>query len=155
MHKIIFDKLRQLAPSLSVQVIWTHDDYSRFAEVRHCCKGGPSKWQAWNSEVRATIIDDGHIISGKSYLGGTWERANRHPSKSNPNISGYLPQMVEEALQELRLHSTAPEIKTLLESAIATVRQIIHEDYEQKIELAPPRSTEASNRVRQIKNKTG
>ena len=74
-------------------------------DIRKDCDGfedeNPADWQAWQSEIRATAILDGEEVSGCAYLGGTWEKAGDIPEESNPDISGYEPQMTIEALEEL------------------------------------------------------
>jgi len=95
--------LAAVAPSISIETIWEHDD--SLTDIRTDCEGmkneDPADWQAWQSEVRASCIVKGKEVSGSDYLGGTWEKAVDHPAKSNPEISGYLPQMIHEALNEL------------------------------------------------------
>lgn len=96
-------ELAKFAPHISIQTIWEHDP-DHF-DIRKDCDGfddeNPEDWQAWQSEVRATAIADGEEFSGSSYLGGTWEKAGDLPEESNPDISGYEPQMTAEALEEL------------------------------------------------------
>lgn len=95
--------LATVAPSIAIEVIWEYD-----ADLRDITKDcdmpadtDPADWQAWQSEVRASAIVGGKSLSGSAYLGGTWEKFSDHPSKTNPEISGYLPQMIDEALTEL------------------------------------------------------
>ena len=96
-------KLAKVAPSISIRIIWEHD--CDMIDIRkHCCgfdDEDPDDWQAWQSEVQAVAIIDGAEVSGSDYLGGTWEKACDHPSQSNPEISGYLPGMIGEALRDL------------------------------------------------------
>lgn len=96
-------ELAKLAPHISIKTIWEHD--SDLRDIREDCDGfddeNPEDWQAWQSEARATAIADGEAFSGSAYLGGTWEKAGDLPEESNPDISGYEPQMTAEALEEL------------------------------------------------------
>jgi hypothetical protein len=96
-------KLAQIAPSISIKTIWEPD--TDCGPISQDCDGFNSeddhKWEAWQSEIRATAICNGEKITGSAYLGGTWERAGDNPAESNPNISGYEPQMTVEALNEL------------------------------------------------------
>lgn len=96
-------QLAKIAPSICIQTLWEHDHDCR--DIRDDCDGfddeNPDDWQAWQSEVRATCILEGEEITGSAYLGGTWEKAGDHPETSNPEISGYEPQMTVEALEEL------------------------------------------------------
>lgn len=101
------DTIRKLdlnPDSIVIETIWELDDFPDMEIFR---KGwalhgeDPDDWTCWQSEVRATTIRKGKYVIGSAYLGGTWEKAGDHPSKSNPEISGYYPQMLEEALEEL------------------------------------------------------
>ncbi len=96
--------LAKVAPSISVETIWEHDT-DLHPDIRKDCDGfeneNPEDWQAWRSEVCASAVVNGTMISGSDYLGGTWEKAVDHPSKSNPDISGYFPDMLTEAVKEL------------------------------------------------------
>lgn len=98
------NELAQIAPHISIETIWSFDENLR--DIRKDCDGfkneDPDDWQAWQSEIRASIIVNGEIIESSAYLGGTWEKAGEHPGQSNPEISGYEPQMTEEALEGLR-----------------------------------------------------
>jgi hypothetical protein len=96
-------RLCQVAPSIEIQVLWSHDpdlhDITKDCDMPD--DTDPDDWQAWQSEVQASAIVAGKTVSGSAYLGGTWEKFGDHPSKSNPEISGYLPSMVDEALRDL------------------------------------------------------
>jgi hypothetical protein len=96
--------LQALTPSISIQTLWEPDPDA--GTVSQNCDGftreDDDQWQAWQSEIRATAIIDGEEITCSAYLGGTFEQAGDRPEYSNPDISGYEPQMTEEALTELR-----------------------------------------------------
>lgn len=96
--------LAALAPSIAIETHWEHDT-DIHPDIRKDCDmladTDPDDWQAWRSEVRATAIINGKEVSGSDYLGATWEHSCDHPAKSNPEISGYLPQMIQEAVKEL------------------------------------------------------
>lgn len=108
-HKSILATLATLAPSIAFRVEWTPDDDCRFDEHGMTAPGGcfhgedPADWAAWQSEVTATAIVGGETLTGSAYLGGTWERYGDNPAESNPEISGYLLQMLDEAATELAL----------------------------------------------------
>jgi hypothetical protein len=95
--------LSKIAPYVSIRTIWEHD--CDMTDIRKHCDGmddeDPDGWQAWQSNVRALAIVGGKEIEGNAYLGGTWEKAGDVPEESNPEISGYEPQMTVEALREL------------------------------------------------------
>lgn len=99
----IIHELNKLAPDITFETEWEPDLCCQ--DIRQDCQGfddeDPDNWQAWQSEVRATCIQDGKKVSVSTYLGGTWEKAGDDPQESNPDISGYLPQLLEEAATEL------------------------------------------------------
>jgi hypothetical protein len=100
-------RLATLNGSICIQTIWEHDDHASFTEHGMTEPGGcfhgedPDDWQAWQTEIRASVIQDGEMVSASAYLGGTWERYGDKPEESNPTISGYENQMTAEALEEL------------------------------------------------------
>jgi len=95
--------LAKIAPSLNIETDWSHDlDCS---DIRKECDGfddeNPEDWQAWKSEIKVSAIVEGEIVTASAYLGGTWEKAGDLPEETNPDISGYEPQMTVEALEGL------------------------------------------------------
>ena len=98
--------LTTLCPSISIETVWDHDDSPDMEIFR---KGGALEkedkddWQCWQSEIRATAIVSGEIITGSDYLGSTWEKYGDSPAESNPEISGYERQMTITALQDLTI----------------------------------------------------
>jgi len=97
--KEIIEACAIVAPSIHIQTIWEHDP-----DALYPCTPRDIDWQGytpWQSEVRATCIHIGQPMVGSAYLGGTWERVGDNPEQSNPEISGYFPQKVREALEEL------------------------------------------------------
>jgi hypothetical protein len=113
-----------IAPNISIRTFWEHD--MDCLDIREDCDGfddeNPEDWQAWQSEVRVTAIHNGEEISSSAYLGGTWEKAGDDPRVSNPEISGYEPQMTAEALGEL-LHACKgnAQLASEIELAIAHI----------------------------------
>jgi len=97
-------KLALVAPAVHIETIWEHDPDERWSDPlnKDWTEGeDPDDWQAWQSEVRATAIHQGELLTGSGYLGGTWEKFGDNPYKTNPEISGYESQKTEEALGEL------------------------------------------------------
>lgn len=113
--------LATLAPSISIKTTWTHDPDCR--DIRKHCDGmddeNPEDWQAWQSEVSASAIVNGELVSSSAYLGGTWEKAGDNPHESNPDISGYESDMTAEALTELL--TLAPAYSAEIQAAIAHI----------------------------------
>jgi len=73
------------------------------------------------------------MLTGGAYLAGTWEHYGDHPSKSNPDISGYLPQMIEEALVELH-ESCAKNFRLHIElsAALKVIRDELNRQYKEQ-----------------------
>lgn len=130
--------LRRAAPSISIETIWRHDT-DIHSDIRKDCDGfeneNPNDWQAWRSEVRASAIVEGSLESGSSHLGGTWEKASDNPAVSNPDISGYLPQMIEEALRELRPAFRITR-RNECDSAIYVCRKELEARYAEQVKTA-------------------
>lgn len=95
--------LAKIAPSIQIRTIWSHDPDC--LDIREECDGfddeNPEDWQAWQSEIEVSAIIEGETRSASEYLGGTWEKSGDLPEYSNPDISGYEPQMTVEALEGL------------------------------------------------------
>lgn len=128
-------QLTSIAPSISIETFWSHDDDS--GPISKECDGfDPSEddeWQAWNSEIKATAIIDGNKVSGSAYLGGTWEKQGEHPSVSNPEISGYEPQMTEEALDDLKVYCDAKTIRQI-DKAISLIKKEMNASYKAQMQ---------------------
>lgn len=96
-------ELAKIAPSISIETIWEHD-HDCGPISKECCgfdESEDDEWTAWQSEVKASAIIGGELVTGSAYLGGTWEKASDVPWESNSEISGYEHQMTVEALREL------------------------------------------------------
>ena len=119
-------KLKQVAPNIKITTIWSPDPFS--GPISEECDGfDPSEdgdWCAWQSEVRATAIESGEEITGSDHLGGTFERVEDDPEFSNPDISGYYPQMVDRALEELGTLAADPDTLAQIEAG----RKVCHDE---------------------------
>ena len=116
-------RLATVAPSIQIGTIWEPDP--DLYDIRKDCDGfdeDPNDWQAWQSEVRASAVVEGDLVTGSAYLGGTWERAGDSPNDSNPEISGYESGMTCDALKELA--KSVPEDHPLHGEIEAAIRAI-------------------------------
>jgi hypothetical protein len=102
--KDILEALATIAPSIAVETLWEHDPDARW-DVQNPDMD-PDDYQAWQSEVRASCICNGRMMTGNHYLGGTWEKYG-----DNPEISGYFPQMVLEAIENLAMRLADPGVR--------------------------------------------
>ena len=113
----VLAKLAKIAPSVSFKTTWEPDQDAKW-DVEDPSLDA-NDFQAWQSDVCASVIAGGKLHEGHAYLGGTWEKFGDDPAKSNPDISGYLLQMLDEAAEELRasLSETDSPVLTELERA--------------------------------------
>jgi len=118
--------LAKIAPSVHIVTIWSHDPDC--LDIRKDCDGfedaDPEDWQAWQSEIQVSTILNGELVSESAYLGGTWEKAGDLPEYSNPEISGYEPQMTAEALEGLLkiVPGAGSQLETEIQAAIAHIQ---------------------------------
>jgi len=73
--------------------------------------------------------------SGSAYLGGTWEKYGENPSVSNPEISGYEPQMTVEALNDLRIYCDPKTIRQI-DKAIRLIKKEMQASYKAQMQPA-------------------
>jgi len=126
--KELIQKLNEIAPSIAIETIWSQDTNASWRDAGDWTKGQQAKnWFPWQSEVRATAISNGKLITGHAYLGATWERRGKDPAESNPDISGYLPQMIWKALDEL--DTVEPALLKQKDAAIALIDKEMSDRY--------------------------
>lgn len=90
------------------------------------------------SEVTAKAITNGEFVEGSAYLCGSWYT----PGEPDPDISGYLPQMLEEAAMELRALFTFGEARDQLASVQLFLREEMRKRYDtQRSELEKERAS--------------
>lgn len=115
----LFATLNAIAPAICIETIWEHDEDARWDIEDNTLD--PDDFTAWQSEVRASVILDGKLVSESAYMSGTWEKYGDDPRKSNPEISGYLPQMIQEALRELLKRTTNPGQVAQIQAALNVI----------------------------------
>ena len=108
-------------PFLNLRTYWSVDpdpDLSIF-DIG-CGLGGenPETWECFDTEVRASVIFEGNLVHGSAFMGGTWEKLENDPEENNPLISGYYPQMVWEALENLIKQLPEGEMSDYLKIAL-------------------------------------
>ncbi len=126
-------EIAKIAPYISINTYWSHDEDCGPIS-KDCCgfeESEDDEWQAWQSNVKAYAVINGEDVEGNAYLGGTWEKADILPEESNPDISGYEPQMTVEALKELAGKIEDEEIlQTQIAAAIAHCKAFMALSYE-------------------------
>lgn len=91
----IFSRLKELAPLVAFTVTHAPDHYFSWDG------DGPDPrdegYDPHDVTVSAATIHAGTVATGENYLGGHYIK----PGEPDPEISGYLPQMLDEAADEL------------------------------------------------------
>lgn len=90
----IQEQLVAIAPSIEFSVSWSPDHDGRWNEKEW---GDQGEVECFNVDVSARAIVRGKMLEGNGYLGGCWEV----PGDFDPDIHGYLPQMLQGAIDEL------------------------------------------------------
>lgn len=92
----ITDRLKITRPEIAIVVKWKENcDYEWDGDGEDPIKEG---FYPYNVNVCASTIRNGELIEGFAYLGGCY---SEDAGKSEPDINGYLDQLVEEAVAEL------------------------------------------------------
>lgn len=127
-------QLAEIAPLIAIETIWEHDLDA--GDIRKECDGMENvrrkDWQAWWSEIKATTIVRGELVEASAYMGGTWEKSKDLPEFSNPTISGYEPQMTEEALLELYELATSAQVKDQCQRACMFLKEFMRREYDEQ-----------------------
>lgn len=96
-HELI-EELRRTRPDVAVKVTWEEDPYYSWDG------DGPDPVEdgflPYNVTVTAMAICKGNLIEGHDHLGGCYSKLGEHC----PEIHGYFPQMLEEALEALDIN---------------------------------------------------
>ena len=88
------EALRKTRPDTAIAVEWEIDPYFRWDG------DGPAPWDeaAHNVTVTASAIREGRLVVGYACLGRCYSPIG---GPHCPEVHGYLPQLIEEALQKL------------------------------------------------------
>lgn len=122
--KEIFNNLAELAPSVVFRA-------SREADECFVWDGdGPDPWEEgytpYNVTVEAMTIVGGVTVEGQSHLGGSYYKFD----EPIDDVHGYLPQMLEEAAEELEGEPEIVEpVAGQLKAAIAFLRKELEDRY--------------------------
>lgn len=90
------EQIKLARPEIAVTVTWEHDpDFEWDAD-------GPDPqgegYLPYNVTVTAYRVANGDLIRGQAHLGGCY---SANGGQDDPEVSGYLPQLVREAVSEL------------------------------------------------------
>jgi hypothetical protein len=115
----LLEEIAILAPSVAVEVRWEKDRDADWKDLPDECD--PDDFECWQSEVVASAVISGKLVSGSDALCGTWMRYGEHPAKYNPEISGYFPQMLKQALIDLGMQVKCPSVARQILNAINSI----------------------------------
>jgi hypothetical protein len=120
----IFKKLAQIAPSIHFDVKYDRDPHFRWDG------DGPDLreegFEAYDVTVSAHTIVGGSSRVGTQYLSGHYDIPGRH----DRDLGGYLPQMLEEAVDELRKKRLPEPVATQARNAQEYLRQVFKTRYQ-------------------------
>jgi hypothetical protein len=119
----IYATLRKIAPNIRFSAEWNQDesfvwdgnpddDPTEFGYVAH------------DVDVTARAIVYGDDVEGRQSLGGVYDK----PYEKDPDIHGYLPQMLEEAAADLERQVTG-EWKKQLQAARKYLKEVLRGRY--------------------------
>ncbi len=92
----------------------------------------PEDMEPHNVEIRAEAVHAGRLVSGSAYLGGHYMRYNEKPG----DVGGYLPQLLQEAAEELKETVCDPDVISQLDAVDAFLAREMRARYdEQRAEL--------------------
>lgn len=102
----LIEKLGQVAPSIAFSVRWEEDPNFRWdGDGLDPAEEG---FIAYDVDVAARAIVNGKLEEGEAHLGGSYSKPGEH----DPDIHGYLNDLLQEALDRLKDEVGAlPDIK--------------------------------------------
>jgi len=96
-------ELKITRPDVVIEVTRERDEYFRWDG------DGPDPeeegFEAYDVDVTARCIRNGEMVEGRDSLGGSYYK----PDEALGEVHGYLPQMIDEALEELNKTIAAKE----------------------------------------------
>lgn len=120
--------LHDIAPSIVITITHEPDD-DGFYNWNEEEWGPAENYECYRTTVTATVILNGEFVTASAYLGCSYEKFGEPKC---PEIHGYLPQMIEEAITELR-KTDLPGFMTQYcqaGNAIAHLRSVLQQRYD-------------------------
>jgi hypothetical protein len=119
----VWQTLRRLAPSVVFSI---HREIDRdFAWDGDGPDPEEEGYKPYNIEVKTAIIAEGRLIEHSEYLGGSYDK----PGDFDPDVHGYLPQMLLEALNGLP-KNVPKYLDAEIEKASTFLKQVIKARYD-------------------------
>lgn len=124
--KGILAHLRGIAPDIAISIAWEEDpNYVWDGDGPDPQEEGYVPHDVF---VYARAIIQGALVEGENNLGGVYAR----PGEKDPDISGYFPQMVQEALDELAGSVPAGHLHAQAKAGIGFLDAVLKERYEEQ-----------------------
>jgi len=117
----ILESLKEICPNICVTVDREEDHYYSWDGDGNDPRD--DGFQPYDVSVKATAIYKGNAISGVANMGGHYQK----PDEFELDLGGYLPQMIEEALEELQEQTHG---KIDASKALSFIKNELHERYE-------------------------
>ena len=103
--RVIFQTLEKIAPGIAFEVEWEEDQFFDWDG------DGPDPREEGyiphDVDVYARAVQRGNLKEGRESLGGAYDK----PDELDPDIHGYLPQMLDGAIEELETQVTGDLVK--------------------------------------------
>jgi len=128
LNRQIHDSLIKLAPQIAFSVEYNIDPNFQWDG------DGPDPrddgYDPYDVDVFARAIVDGQTVAGQNSLGGTYEK----PGEWDKDIGGYLPQMLDEAIDDLlqNNHSLPKNIIAQASKVQKYLKDYMHRSYEKQ-----------------------
>ena len=113
-HEQLYAELRILAPSVAFSCHAEEDRYYTWDGYGE----EPADMTAHNIEIRAEAVHAGRLVSGTAHLGGHYLGWGEQPG----DVGGYLPQLIEEAAEELKEAAGDPDTIAQLDAVCAFLK---------------------------------
>lgn len=120
--------LAKVAPDIVFSVAYERDHHFQWDG------DGPDPsnegFDAYDVDVYARTTVGGESVEGRASLGGTYAK----PGEFDPDINGYLPQMLEEAVQELMKSDMKLPRSTMTQAnaALVWLKHYMRKSYERQ-----------------------
>ncbi len=120
--RVIKNTLKKIAPSIAFVVKWIPDN--NFVWDGDGPDPADEGYMAYDVDVSAMAVINGERLWGVNSLGGVYTK----PDEQDPDIGGYLIQMLDEALADLQLK----KLSATLRAETRAARKLLDEEAESR-----------------------
>jgi hypothetical protein len=138
-HNALLTEIEKLAPSLVVVTYWELDEEYKWEPALTAQGLEEEDFCAWEVEVRITGIAEGRFHTGSGWLSGCLLEWGVSPSTGDPEVGGYFPQLLREALEDLlQWHARLPlDTREQMAALLNYVNKYMHEEWEAQQKQRP------------------